>query len=343
MRPRMLALIYKKEMVDLLRDRRTIISMVAVPVLVIPLLMMLMGKMIGNLEKKSEEEAKSMAVGYRSLSAPTLAALRGSGIQLLEKSDLKKAVEAKEVSAAIEEIAGPAGRPAITVYADDSNPTSSAASGKIRFALDAFRDAQVKESLRKSGISESVLRPFDVNRVNLAPARKMAGLVWGGALGYVLLLMMFTGGMYPVIDMTAGEKERKTLEPFLATPVGRGEIVVGKTLAGITAILTTAILTMTSMVVSLKGNTFGGTKSPEFSKAMSSIPLDPQTLGLIALTIIPMAVLAASLMIAIAVFARSFKEAQSYLTPLALIVIFPAVTSMLPGMKLSLGIVSYPS
>lgn len=159
----------------------------------------------------------------------------------------------------------------------------------------------------------------------------MAGMVWGSMLGYLLLLLMFSGGMYPAIDMTAGEKERKTLEMFLSSPASRAEIVLGKILAAMTAIFLTAMLTLVSIVFSLKNS--GG--SPQMRQAMGTIPLDAQSLGLIVLTLIPLSVFAASTMIAIALFARSFKEGQSYLTPLMIVVIFPALLGGLPGMQLT--------
>src|SRR5262249_34483810 len=152
---------------------------------------------------------------------------------------------------------------------------------------------------------------------------KMAGLAWGSMLGYIMLLLMFTGGMYPVIDMTAGEKERKKLEAFLASPAARREIVMGKTMAAMTAIFLTAALTLASMVFSLKNTSFAGKGSAEFKQALGTIPLDAHSVSLIVVTLIPLAIFAASVMFAIALMARSFKEGQSYLTPLALFVIFP--------------------
>jgi sodium transport system permease protein len=153
-------------------------------------------------------------------------------------------------------------------------------------------------------------------------------------LGYLLLLLMFAGGMYPVIDMTAGEKERKTIEALLSSPASRLEIVLGKNLAAMAAIFITAILTMGSMVYSLKGSNLAG-KSPEMQQMLQTIPLDAHTLTLIGLTLIPLAMFAAALMFAIAIFARSYKEGQSYLTPLVFVVIFPALMGGVSGLEMT--------
>jgi sodium transport system permease protein len=252
----------------------------------------------------------------------------------VERDDLRPAVEQKSVIAGVEEVERAGQPPEIRVYSDNSNPASAAASDRIRTALNEVRDAAVREKLRASNVPESVLNPFAVSRVNVAPPKKMAGMMWGSMLGYLLLLLMFSGGMYPVIDMTAGEKERRTLESFLATPAGRNEIVMGKMLAAMTAIFLTAMLTLGSIIVSVRANQMSS-RSAEVRQMFSTIPLDTNTVLLIVLTLAPLCVFAAAVMIAIAMFARSFKEGQSYLTPLVMAVIFPALLGGLPQLELT--------
>lgn len=324
--------IYQKEMLDMVRDRRTLISMVVVPLVVIPLLLNVSMRLISRMQEKSEQEAKSMAVAVRITTPALRQALEKAQIQVVEKDDLKDAVLKKTVAAAVEEIPGTPVE--VRIYADNSNPTSSAAADRVRLALNDLKDQKVRDSLRDSGISASVLSPFVVKRSNIAGARKMAGMAWGSMLGYLLLLLMFTGGMYPVIDMTAGEKERKTMEALLAAPATRLEIVLGKNFAGMTAILMIALLTLGSLVYSLKGSNLSS-KSAEMKEVLGTIPLDAHTVTLIAVTLVPMAMFAASLMFAIALFARSYKEAQSYLVPLTFLVIFPALLGGLSGLEMT--------
>ncbi|HEY6394972.1 MAG TPA: ABC transporter permease [Candidatus Binataceae bacterium] len=325
--------IYRKEMLDLLRDRRTLISMVVVPLVVFPLIMKVGLGLTSRIEEKSEAEAKTLGVAVRVATPSVRDALTKAGFPLVERDDdLASSVEKKSVAAAVEEIPGTPEQ--IRIYVDNSNPTSTAAADAIRLALTELKDQRIRDSLRDSNIPASVLTPFIVQRTNVAGARKMAGSVWGTMLGYILLLLMFTGGMYPIIDMTAGEKERKTLEAFLVSPASRQEVVMGKTLAAITAIFLTAMLTLGSMVYSLK-NARLGSKSEEMKHMMDTIPLDAHTLALIAALLVPMAIFAASIMFTIALFARSFKEGQSYLTPLMLVVIFPALAGGMPGFELT--------
>src|SRR5580692_660537 len=336
MRFSLIKAIYQKELLDLVRDRRTLISMVVVPVVVLPLIFQLATRVTSRMEQNAEQEAKTIGIAAR-VSTPSIReALEKTGLQLSEKDDLKAAVENKTSAAAVEEIPGTP--PQIVIYVDSANPTSSAATDKIRVALNDLREQEIRGSLRNSGIPASVLTPFIVKRTNIASQRQMSGGLWGMIIPYLLLLIMFTTGMYPVIDMTAGEKERKTLEAFLASPASRQEIVMGKIMAAMTAILVTAALTLGSMVYSISKNKLGAGRSDEareVSSAMSSIPLDPHTITLIAAIILPMAIFAASVMFTIALFARSFKEGQSYLTPLAFIVIVPAFLGGMPGLHLT--------
>lgn len=256
-------------------------------------------------------------------------ALAASGLPLRAAADPAEAVREKKAAVgAVETASG------IELLIDRANPASAAAGAAVREALDKAREAEIRAGLASAKVPASVLEPFTIRQTNLASARRMAGNLWGSLLGYMLLLLMFTGGMYPIIDMTAGEKERKTIEAFLAAPVHRLEIVTGKILAGTVAIAVTAALTLASLVFSLRNERFAG-RSPEMKAMLQTIPLDAQNLTLIAVSLLPLAIFAASLMIAIATFARSFKEGQSYLTPLALLVIFPALLGGLPGLELS--------
>ncbi len=334
MRFHIIKAIYQRELLDLVRDRRTMISMVVVPLFVFPLLMVLGVRVVSMMEEKSQRESKSMSVAVKVTTLGIVEALRNAGLPVAEKTDPRAAIDKKECSAGIEEVAGTAGSPELQVYVDSSSPTSSTAGDKIRVALTDLKEERVRQSLRTSGIPESVLSPFTIKKVNVAPARKMAGMVWGSMLGYLLLLLMFSGGMYPIIDMTAGEKERKTLEAFLATPAGRNEIVLGKTLAATTCIFITAMLTLGSIVFAVRSNRIAS-KSEEIRAMFRTIPLDGHTLLLIVLTLIPLCVFAASVMMAIAMFARSYKEGQSYLTPLVLLVVFPALLGGMPGLELT--------
>ena len=330
-----IAAIIRKEVLDLIRDRRSMMSMLVVPVVVFPLIFSGMTRLMPKLEQSAEDDLREMGIAARISNPAAREALDGLGLKITEPDDLKAAVEKKAAAAAVEEVPGTP--PEFRIYVDESAPVSTAGGNRIREALTALREQKIREGLHKSAIDVSVLSPFTVKETNIAGSRKMAGALWGSMLGYLLLLLMFTGGMYPIMDMTAGEKERKTMEALLVAPVERREIVIGKTLTAMLSILVTAGLTLTSMVISFK-NAGTGSRSEEGQRLqamMGTIPLDAGAVTLLALTLLPLAVFAASAMFAIALKARSFKEAQTYLTPLMIVVIFPALLGGIPGLKIT--------
>ena len=146
MRFSLIQTIYKKEMLDLRRDRRTMISMVAVPVLLFPALFQVITRVTSRMQEKSEQEVKTLGIAARVTTPSVREALAKTGIPLVERDDLPSAVEKKSVAAAVEEIPGTP--PEIQVYVDSSNPTSTAAAEEIRTALTELRDREIRASLR---------------------------------------------------------------------------------------------------------------------------------------------------------------------------------------------------
>ncbi len=332
--------IYRKEMLDMIRDRRTIISMVVVPVAAMPLLFLVLGKLITNMERKASEKANTVAVRNPDKFPGLLNALAAAQFEIKTLENIRAAVESKAASAAIEPIDTAEGLK-FKIYTDDSRPESGVAGGKLQVALDALKEQSVKLRLRGYDVPESILEPFSVERENIAPKKRMAGFIWGGILGYLVVLLMFSGGMYPAIDLTAGEKERRTLEVILSSPAGRGELILGKILATTTAVFATAVLTVSSLLVSFRYAEFGK-ESEKMRESLGNLPIDAHTMGLVLLALLPTAVMGASLMIAIALFAKSFKEAQSYLTPFLSVIIFPLIVGMLPGVTLTPALALVP-
>jgi sodium transport system permease protein len=143
-----------------------------------------------------------------------------------------------------------------------------------------------------------------------------------------------TGAIYPAIDLTAGEKERGTMETILSSPLSRVDLVLGKFFLVLSASLSTAILSIISMGTSfyLVGNSGAMAKK---DAAVFQLHIGLPTVLSVFLMALPLAVLFAAALLTIALFAKSYKEAQSYLTPMTFIVVIPAVASLLPGFDLT--------
>jgi sodium transport system permease protein len=329
MNPNVIFTVFSKEILDLLRDRRTLLSMVVLPVLSFPLVFGVMGRFIDEAEKKAGTEATTMAITKGSIPVAFNPVIARSGLRVIEVESVRTAVENKVAATGM---AVSPDNSQITVFAEGTRQASGLAAEKLRTALNEYRDSLVIERLKSVNLDASVLKPFTVKRENVASERKMGGFVLGSMLGYAVILLMFSGGMYPAVDMAAGEKERKTLEALIASPARRTDIVLGKIFACVAAIYVTGVLTTASLFFSL---TQAGFEMKGMDKLIGNVPTDAQTIGLMLLTLFPVAVMAGALMLAISLLARSFKEAQSYLTPLIMVVIFPSLLGGLPGMELT--------
>ena len=196
---------------------------------------------------------------------------------------------------------------------------------KSGFAADRlekfFRDLgerTVRERLQARALPASLADPMRVERQNVAPPEKVSGAVLGGLIPYFVILFCLTGAMYPAIDLTAGEKERGTMETILCSPVSRLHLVLGKFFMVLTASLAAAMLSMLSMALTLAGGMKIVASTLENGAALPLV-IRPQALLWVFVMIIPLAVLFSAALLAIALFAKSFKEAQSYLSPLAIL------------------------
>lgn len=337
---RNILVVYRKELTDSLRDRRTLISMVVVPIVIMPLMTIGLGTlMVKVIGKALEEVPKVMLLnGQNSPNAlDRLKALKGIEVVPADP-DYKQEISDKKIRAAVDipadfDAAVERGdQTTVKIYDYEGELKSGFAADKIEKFFKDLRDQTVSKRLEARHLPDALISPFDVKRENVAPPEKVSGAAIGGFLPYFIIILCLTGAMYPAIDLTAGEKERGTIETILCSPVPRTEIVLGKFLMVLTAALCTAVLAIISM-----GASFRAAKAMVAVKAGANNPLN-FTIGLKAiaavfLMVLPLAVLFSAGLLAIALFAKSYKEAQSYIAPLMIVVILPAIGGLLPGVE----------
>jgi sodium transport system permease protein len=202
MNTRVVTTVYRKELLELVRDRRTVVSMVVVPIIAMPLLFSVMNYFMSSTEKQAARDSMTIAVAGP-LAIPGLEdALKSAGFQIKTAPDPRAAVRDKQAAAAVEASEGK-----IRIYNDATRPASEKAASRLHDAFDSLKDRQVRVALAAKGIPENVLEPFSVEDVDVAPQGTRGKKFLGGMLGYMVILLMFTGCMYPAVDMTAGEKE----------------------------------------------------------------------------------------------------------------------------------------
>ena len=338
---RTIQVVYFKELRDLLRDRRTIISMIVVPVLVIPALMLGIGGIAVKLVKKAADESPSVMILGETNSPAIAAQIRAlPRLNVVPADpDYTNLISNKKVRAAVElppgfDAALASGRSTVVrIYEYQGEIKSQFGANALRDFFRDLRETTISNRLARLSFSPQLVRPFEVVPTNVAPPKKVTGNLLGGIIPYIIILMSLTGAMYPAMDVTAGEKERGTIETLLCSPVSRTVLVLGKFLMVLTVAIATTLLSLASMGGSF---VFAGQMIARSGAdaARLSLSVDLPSLLLVFLMLVPVAVLFAALLIALALFARSYKEAQSYVSPLLIVVIMPAVASMLPGVEL---------
>lgn len=211
---------------------------------------------------------------------------------------------------------------------------SMVARDRILGILNKWRGGWVRQRLADSGVDLSVVTPFEVDDVDIAPERTREAAFWSKLLPFIMLVWAMTGAFYPAIDLVAGEKERGTLETLLCSPALRGEIVWGKLGAVMTFSMMTAILNAGSMLVT-SSFVFGQIGIGPGGSGVGSPPIGPMLWLLVAL--VPLSALFSALALAVAAMARSSKEGQYYLMPLMMVTLPLVLLPMLPGTTLSAG------
>jgi len=344
-----IACVYRKELTEWLRDRRTLISTVVVPLLAFPVLMVGMISLTTVLIGKAEKETHKVMVLGGEDSPRVLDKLRAvENLEVVPSSDdWKHRISEKEIRAAIEIPKGfqssldRGEEQTLKIYFYKGELKSTLGADRVEKFLKDYSDTVIASRLTARNVPASIIKPFEVTQENVAPPEKVSGAALGGLLGYMVILLSMTGAIYPAIDLTAGEKERGTMETILSSPISRLDLVLGKFFLVLSASLTTAILSIVSMGTSFYVVGRSGAMSAK-DAAVMQLHIGLPTVFAVFLMALPLAVLFAAVLLTIALFAKSYKEAQSYLTPMTFIVVIPAVASLLPGIDLSAKLALIP-
>ena len=180
------------------------------------------------------------------------------------------------------------------------------------------------ERERALGLVRGFALGLDVRATNVAQEARRSGQILGLFLPFLLVTMSLLGGFYPAIDLTAGEKERGTMQTLLCAPVSPLEIVAGKYLA----VWVTSLIAALANVVSL------GTTVMRILPG-DAISVSPSTLLLAFAMLLPVTLFITAVFLAVAAFAKDFKDGQNFLTPVYMLLALPAGVTMLRGIELN--------
>lgn len=336
---RIIVSIFKKELIDVLRDRRTLMFMVVIPILITPLLIIGSIKFQEYQNKKSEEKILKIAFINESEDSLTKQLLSDQeGVKIIEGVQLDS-IESYIKSDSLQGVlylgkgflkkikTNSSGD--VKIYYKSSDLMSKSKK-RMQAALDIYIEKIIAERLKQLNVDGQILDPITITNIDMATAKETLGKAIGGFIPYVLVMFIFLGAMYPAIDLGAGEKERGSLETLLSSPATKFEITMGKLLV----VSLTGIVSGLVSVLGISSSLFFIDKIPVQMQETILELINPLMIISIIILMIPIAIFFASMLLSISFYARSFKEAQSLMGPLNMVIIVPLFLSLGPGMEM---------
>lgn len=332
--------IFKKEMLDTVRDKRTLIMMIGVPVLLYPTLVI-----VGMQGALVQIASLDRSVSKVAIQSPEPEAVRAwlediEKIEIVDSDNPAGALRDGGLQAVVR-VDGPVvaalaeGRTVqVEILYDSTEYESSGAATRLREGLEKDRDALLESRLADLQIEMDYIHPLRLERKDTAPPAKATGNALGIVLPVLMVVMLALGAFYPAVDVTAGEKERGTFETLLSTPTTKLEIVAGKFGTVFLLAMATGLLNLGSMAATFAF--VAGQLRPVLGDAIQfDLQFPPSAAAVFLIIMVPLAFFVSAVMMAVAVFARSFKEAQNYVTPFFLVLMVPVFFSSMPGVKLN--------
>jgi sodium transport system permease protein len=366
-----LFIIFRREVRDQIRDRRTLFMIFVLPILLYPILGIGVTKFAMALEQKPRAV---VVVGAEYLpKSPPLLNSTGDGF---DPALFDTPAEAERMVVRLEPESGPWGDPQVRTRAirdgdaaavmviprdlpgqlqreneidiipiqyNSVDEPSQITYLRLREMVGRWRESIVNSRLRRDQKTQSYAEPIQVKAQDVATEREAGSVLWSRLFPFLLVMMSLTGAFYPAVDLCAGEKERGTMETLLISPATRSEIVLGKFLTVMLASVTTAVLNLLSMgLTGIQLARQVGAMSAQAARrsaASASSVIAPPTLQAafwMILLLIPLAALFSAVCVSLAVLARSMKEGQYYMTPLYLVCMPLVFVTLMPGVELDL-------
>ena len=331
--------IFKKELIDVLRDRRTLMFMVVIPILITPLLVIGSIKFQEYQNKKSEEKILKIAYINESEDSLTKQLLSDQkGVKIIEGvpiDSIESYIKSDSLQGGLYLGKGFLKKIKTNSSGDvkiyyKSSDLMSKSKKRMQAALDIYKEKIIAERLKQLNVDGQILEPINITNIDMATAKETLGKAVGGFIPYVLVMFIFLGAMYPAIDLGAGEKERGSLETLLSSPATKFEITMGKLLV----VSLTGIVSGLVSVLGISSSLFFIDKIPVQIQETILELINPFMIFSIIILMIPIAIFFASMLLSISFYARSFKEAQSLMGPLNMVIIVPLFLSLGPGMEM---------
>ena len=338
--------LFKRELTDILRDKKTLFMMLVVPIIIYPLLIIGMAFLMSSVMNSQAEKTYLVAFdGEDELSAKIADIIENNPdklsykLEIVQKSDCKKALEAGDIDIYVSKASD--GRIALCYLS--AKDRSNTALDALTDAFEIYREELQKERIDEAGLdADYLLNPIHYEGEDLSSTEESVGNMIGSIIPFFIVTMILLGALYPSIDVTAGEKERGTLETLLTLPITNFEMIMSKFLAVSCIACVSAILNVFSM---------GGAMAFLVSSSMSlaeniNLEIHYETfIPGILFTLVVMvffALLVTAVCMCTCVFAKNFKEANNYVTPVMLIFMFGSYAAMIPDLELTAQTAAIP-
>jgi sodium transport system permease protein len=336
-------IVFNKEIKDLFRDRKTLIIGILIPLLIFPIMFGFMGKGMEKSEKQVTENLKIALVDNGNSSLGEFLKSQKS-LNIIDSRDMKKDVQDGKIFVGLaipedfENSIKEEKTSEISIMYDDTNQSSEMARSIVASLInEVYSKEVVKARLNSRDIDVSILNPLTIKNEIVAKEKGGTGkLVLGMILPMMLVLYAMTGPMAAATDLGAGEKERGTLEPLLSTQTNRMSLLFGKLLAITVMGVIGSVASLIGVFLGFKagGNMFGG-------DVALIIPIN--ALIMIGVCTILLTMVFGALELSISIYARSFKEAQTYLSPLTIVGIVAGYgTYMMDVKNISIAVLNIP-
>jgi len=321
-------IIFMKELREMLRDKRVRSGAFVTPIILVFTILLLFGFMIETLGKP--ENMKLSVIG----SGPLVEQLKSAKIQvdvIPTVAEAEAKIKAGDVRLVLEmpsDQVAPGKQVVIRAYYDDKDEKARIQIAQTRAIFEKVSGEVLVKTLEAEGLPKEAAEPikFEEKPIKVGSDSSASDLVIK-LLPYIIVIYAFYGGMGSVGDLVAGEKEKKTLETLLITPVARRDIAVGKFLALGTLCLGSSLSAVVGLLLA------GVIKLKMFEKLFpNGIGLTPVSFLLVIVVLLPAVVLFASLMLAISTKSKNLREAQTQLTLASLVVLMPAMFSQFIGL-----------
>lgn len=337
-----LGTLYKKEILDVIRDKKTILTMVVLPVLLYPLLFLLIMQIMTLVME--EQEASTYHIAYDHVAEEHKQALNdwiaGDEDELdyilkeVESENPKKDLEDEEIDAYIT-VKETESQVTFEIHYMYANTNSNTAAGMLKEEIESYSTRVAEDNAKEQGLDvDKLLYPVVATMDDQSSNESSVGSMLGGIIPFLLITSIVMGCIYPAIDATAGEKERGTLETLLTLPVGNMELIASKFLSVATIAVVSVFMNVLSMgiVVAYLYSTMTA-----FSDGANELDLGT---FIPAILITVCCVIAFSLFISaitmiVCAFAKSFKEANNYVTPISLVVMLTGYVGIIPTIELN--------